>query len=65
VGEASIGGNGNEEHRKRAARISTAQKAGRSRAGNRKFPRPARLAIMIGVPIALWAVVYIVARELF
>jgi hypothetical protein len=44
--------------RKKLQVLRTAQDDG-------KFPRPVRLAIIIGVPMILWSAIYIAVRELF
>jgi hypothetical protein len=33
--------------------------------GDRKFARPVRLGIMLGLPIGLWTIIYLAARRLF
>jgi hypothetical protein len=33
--------------------------------GDRKFARPVRLGIMLGVPVGLWTIIYLAARRLF
>ena len=33
--------------------------------GESKFPRPVRLAIIIGTPLGLWVGLYLVARKFF
>lgn len=67
MGEVSFGGNETGQHGKIAKRGSAAKQTKRSRVrnGNRRFSRPVRLAIMIGVPIALWTAIYMAVRELF
>lgn len=65
TGGVLLDGNGKDERARVEPEGDASEAAGlrHRRRATRKFPRPVRLAIITGVPVVLWAGMYLVARK--